>query len=255
MDRRRDQPTLLVFTLGARRETRRRRLLPAAMRPLEQRLHQTCLDATLAAGRAAGCRLEVSSPLDLALPADVRRRPQRGPDFGSRLERAVGEALADRDGPLVLVGSDVPDLAAEHLRRTLEALEEDPERVVIGPSPDGGFYLLATARPLGEVFSAVRWRCRQTLRSLMRALREQGRSIVLLPALADLDRRADLEHWLATSARRSGAASPWRRLIARLARVLAELRRSPFAEAGARPRRRAIRVSPLRGPPVAAVAL
>ena len=226
--------------------------MPAALRPLEQRLHQACLESTLAAGRAAGCRLEVSSPLDLALPADVHRRPQQGPDFGSRLERAAGEALADHGGTLVLVGSDVPDLAARHLRRTLKALEEDPERVVIGPSPDGGFYLLATARPLGTALSAVRWRCSETLRSLKRALREQGRPVVLLPTLADLDRRSDLEHWLASTARRTGAVL-WRRLVVHLGQALAELRRSRLAEIVARPHQTVLRVSPLRGPPLLAL--
>ncbi len=249
-------PTLLVFTLGARRESRRRKLLPPALEAIEDRLHQACLDATLAAGRAAGCRLEVSSPLELVLPADVRRRRQRGAGFGSRLERALGETLAERRGAVVLVGSDVPDLDEAHLRRTLTLLEEDPERVVIGPSPDGGFYLLATARPLGEALSRVRWRCRETLRSLKRALGREGREIVLLPPLRDLDRRADLERWLAGS-RRSGtgaADTPWRRLIVQLARALAELRGARDAEVCPAPRRRAFRAASLRGPPRLAAA-
>ncbi len=242
--------TLLVFTLGARRESRRRRLLPPAQKVIEDSLHQACLDAALAAGRAAGFRLEVSSPQGLDLPADVDRRPQPGADFGSRLEGVVEAAIAEQGAPTVLVGSDVPDLRARHLRRTLEALAEDPDRVVIGPSPDGGFYLLAAARPFGGLLSRVRWRCRETLRSLVAALRDQGRPVVMLPSLADLDRRADLERWLATST--ATGATALRGLIDRLAAILADLRRawfpailpgSPHRGAGARN---------LRGPPLPA---
>ena len=250
--------TLLVFTLGARCESRRRQLLPENLHPIEDHLHQTCLDATLAAGRDAGCRLEVSSPLELVLPGDVRRRPQNGRDFGSRLELAFEETFAEHGGAVLLVGSDVPDLDASHLQNALKSLEEDSDRVVIGPSPDGGFYLLAAARPLRAALREVRWRCRETLRSLKRALRREGRPVVLLPALADLDRRSDLEQWLATALRRRGhGLAAWcavgRRLIDRLARALASLRRHWPEEAYFRTRRRDAWTSPLRGPPVSSL--
>lgn len=242
-------PTLLVFTLGEECESRRRHLLPATHRPLERRLHRACLDA----GRSAGLRLEVSSPVDFRLPGDVRRRRQRGADFGTRLRGALSEAFAEGSGPVVVVGSDVPGLGPEHLRRALSALDEDPERVVIGPSPDGGCYLLAAARPLGGALAGVRWCCRETLASLRWALCREGRSVVLLPPLADLDRRADLERWLATARRRT--ADAWHRRLARLARLLADLRRPaaaivrpalrPLPGAGAAPARPAARPPPL----------
>ncbi len=249
-----ERPTLLVFTLGAHRESRRRQLLPQAQKAIEDSLHQTCLDSALTAGRTAGLRLEVCSPLELTLPADVARRKQDGPDFGSRLETALRQTFAEQGGPVVLVGSDVPDLDADHLRRTLEALEEDPECVVVGPSPDGGFYLLATAQPLGAALSAVQWRCRRTLDSLKQALRRQGRRIVLLPTLTDLDRRADLEHWLASSGRLDlWRADLWRGLISRLAEILAGLRsiRKPDALSGSP--HVGLRTYRLRGPPPQAI--
>lgn len=242
-----DRPTLLVFTLGARWESRRRQLLPAALSSLEDRLHQACLEETLAAGRAAGCRLEVSSPLAIDLPEDVHRRPQHGADFGSRLAGALGETLTDRGGAVVLVGSDVPDLGARHVGRVLEILDEDSERVVIGPSPDGGIYLLAVARPLDVDLSRIRWRCRETLRSLERALAKEGREVVMLPPLADLDQRVDLERWLATAA--AGRTLEWRRLIVRLTQVLADLRHWRRAAASPRIGHRVALAAPLRGPP------
>lgn len=249
-------PTLLVFTLGAQCESRRRRLLPAKLNPVEDCFHQACLETTLAAGREAGCRLEVSSPLSLVLPKDVELREQIGADFGARLRRAAAKAF-EHGGPVLLVGSDVPDLEESHLRRTLSALEDNPEQVVIGPSPDGGLYLLAAARPLDNVLADVRWQCRQTLQSLKRALQREGRKFLLLPPLRDLDHRSDLESWLAMAAHRASGAlrgfSEGYRLIAQLIELLAELRRPGSGDAFRTPSRYTTLTLSLRGPPAPAL--
>jgi uncharacterized protein len=231
------RPTLLIFTLGAAAERARRPLLPAAAGAAELALRQGCLDAAFAAGRDAGCRLEVSAPppspgtgsAPPSLPPGVHLAEQRGAGFGERLERACAAAAGRGAGPLVVVGTDVPGLAAAHLHRALAALAADPEAVVLGPSPDGGFYLLAAARPLPRLAARARWCRRDTLAALRRSLAADGRRVVLLPPLADLDRRRDLERWVAASRR---AAAPrraplpaLRRLLRRLAAVLAELRR------------------------------
>jgi hypothetical protein len=212
-------PTLLIFTLGAARESARRSLLPQGVRDLEIGLRQGCLEAALAAGRTCGCRLEVCSPSPIALPKDVRNVPQSGSDFGSRLEEALRGAFARGAGPLLAVGTDVPGLAARHVSKALALLEDDPDRVVLGPSPDGGFYLLAVRRPIAELATATRWCRRGTLRGLLRALRAAGRQVVLLEPLADLDRRADLEGWLAVGPGRDGR---WRWLSRLLRRLVAE---------------------------------
>jgi len=193
-------PTLLVFTLGAPRESARRRLAPAGLQGMETALRQACFDAVLAAGRACGCRLTVCSPERGRLPEGVEHLPQRGGDFGARLEGACA-AVGRRRGPLVVVGTDVPGLADRHLREALEILAGDPRRVVLGPSPDGGVYLLAAAAalpPLGE----VRWCRPTTLADRTRVLAGAGREVVLLEPLADLDRPADLDRFLA--GKRSG---------------------------------------------------
>lgn len=212
-------PTLLVFTLGAARESARRALLPPRLRGLEVGLRRGCLDTALEAGRARGYRLEVCSPSPLALPPDVFNAPQTGSDFGSRLEQAMLEAFERGSGPLLVVGTDVPGLAAGHLARALTLLQDDPDRVVLGPSPDGGFYLLASSRPIPGLATAARWCRRDTLRSLLRTLRALGRPVTLLDPQEDLDRPADLERWLAR------ADGRWRSVAGLLRQALAVLRK------------------------------
>lgn len=212
-------PTLLVFTLGAARESARRSLLPAALRNLEIGVRQGCLEAALSAGRACGCRLEVSSPSPAVLPEDARNVPQPGAGFGPRLEQAMLGAFERGAGPLLIVGTDVPGLGARHIDQALSLLENDPDRVVLGPSPDGGLYLLAARRPIPGLATAVRWCRRDTLRSLLGALRILGRPVTLLDPLEDLDRPADLERWL------TRADGRWRPLAGRLREALAVLQR------------------------------
>lgn len=233
-------PTLLVFTLGPRAESARRGLLPGELRGVEAGVWQGCLSAALDAGRTAGCDLEVCSPAPLDLPADVRHVPQVGEGFGSRLEKAMARAFS---GPLLVVGTDVPGLAARHLARALSLLDENPDRVVLGPSPDGGLYLLAASRPIPGLAGATRWCRRDTLRGLMRALRAAGRPVRLLEPLADLDRRADLEIWAAKRDAR------WQGLIRLLRRLLSGLRRPEAPRLVGRPRPALVPVRAGRAPP------
>ncbi len=247
----RSQPTLLVFTLGASAESRRRSLLPERWRGAEVGLRQACLEATLAAGRGAGCRLEVSCPRPLDLPSDVLHVPQSGAHFGTRLDRAMRASLDRRPGPVVVVGTDAPGLDAEGVAQALDALEDDPDRVVLGPSPDGGVYLLAACRPIEGLADDVRWCCGATLSTLRQALETAGRQVVLLDPLADLDRPADLDRWLAAAlnAGARGLPAALRTWLRTLRDLLSALRRPPAV-----PVRVPVRSMPrgphsVRGPP------
>jgi len=245
----RTAPTLLVFTLGAAAETARRSLLPAGQRALETELWAGCLATALDAGRACGCALEVCSPAPLSVPPDARSVRQPDGPFGSRLDSALRDAFSRGAGPLLVVGADVPGLAARHLEQALAALAAEPDGVVLGPSPDGGFYLLACSRPIAGLAAATRWRRCNTLRGLIRSLHLAGRPVVLLEPLRDLDRRADLERWLADE---PGGEESWRGLARRLTEALARRRRPLVAARLSRPLPAFIPAAPGRAPPASA---
>ncbi len=193
-----DVPMLLVFTLGAVRDSERRSPAPPGPRELEVGVRQACFDAAVAAGRACGCRVKVCSPERGGLPDGVEHLPQAGGDFGLRLERACAAARGRRRGPLLVVGARVPGLADRHLRQALALLAGELRRVVLGPSLEGGIYLLAAATPL-PALGAVRWFRPTTLADLSLVLRAAGREVVLLEPLADPDRPADVDRLLAAS--------------------------------------------------------
>lgn len=235
--------TLLVFTLDAARERARRRLLPARLGGWELALYRECLDAALAAGRANRCDLKVCAPRRLELAGDVEQLPQPGRGFGTRLRRAIDGQRPAPGAPLVVVGADTPGLEAGHVAAALTRLAERPDRLVVGPSPDGGFYLLAAARPVDELLGEVSWRRRDTLASLLAAARARGIEVALLAPLADLDRAADLDGWLGRSA---AAAPAW---VRQLAALLRRLRRPLLPPILGRPLPVPVRPLAARGPP------
>lgn len=252
------RPTLLVFTLGADAEGRRRRLLPGRFADRERALYRLCLEEALAAGARAGSRLAVSSPGPLDLPPGARAILQRGTAFGERLAAAFDEAFGpdgvpaqgEAAAPVVAVGTDTPGLRPAHVERALALLGDGPasvRRVVVGPSPDGGLYLLAARRPLGDLLRRVAWCRRGTLASVLATLRAAGLAVELMEPLADLDRPADLERWIARRA--AGTRGAMARLAAVLGRLLATLRLPGPALPPQRPRLAVLAVPSGRSPP------
>ena len=79
---------------------------------------------------------------------------QGGGDLGVRMRRALA---ACPPGPVVLVGGDIPALAAGHVAAAFRQL--GGYDLVFGPAEDGGFWLVGARSPrhLPPIFERVRW--------------------------------------------------------------------------------------------------
>lgn len=188
------EPILLLFTLGARRESRRRQLLPSQLQQYETEFRDSLLQHVASIASGAGCELVISSPDPL--PFRGRWIRQDGDGFGERLASSIDAAWdGDAGQPLIVVGSDTPGMTERHVATALRALADDPKAVVIGPSLDGGMYLIGAAAPLGSL-AGVRWCTPHARRDLIALLLRAGRTIVRLEALGDLDTTRDLQRWL-----------------------------------------------------------
>ena len=116
--------------------------------------------------------------------------PQGGGDLGARMDR-VFAALPP--GPVVIVGTDAPDLRAAHVAHAVKSLGDHDW--VFGPAEDGGYWLIgARRRPTyRNPFAGVRWSSAHALADTVANL--AGAQIAFLQKLADIDTGADLARY------------------------------------------------------------
>lgn len=116
-------------------------------------------------------------------------------DLGQKMHTAFTKAFAAGAGRVVLIGTDIPELGVEILAQAFSTLAVHD--AVIGPSRDGGYYLIgltAQAAPqlLAPLFQAMTWSTAEVFAVTMRRLAQTDRTIAILPTLADIDRPEDL---------------------------------------------------------------
>lgn len=127
--------------------------------------------------------------------------PQASGDLGERLTRAFAEAFAAGFGPVSAIGSDCIDLEPELFRCVRDELKRAD--CAIGPSTDGGYYLIALAAPHAELFHDIPWSAPETLARTLARAREAGLGVHLLAEQSDVDTEAD---WKAVEPRLAKAS-------------------------------------------------
>ena len=115
---------------------------------------------------------------------------QTGSDLGARMSGAFQQAFKDGADRVVIIGSDCPDLNEDVLEDAFKQLENCD--LVIGPSEDGGYYLLGMNRFYGALFNDVEWSTESVLESTIDRASEIGLNIEKLPVLNDIDTVEDL---------------------------------------------------------------
>jgi len=110
-------------------------------------------------------------------------------DLGARLETIFRQALATAPAAIA-VGADTPLLTSAHLQQALHALATHD--AVLGPCPDGGFYLLALRACPRGLFSGLPWSTPETAYATKRRLQARGFSVQKLNPLFDVDTPDDL---------------------------------------------------------------
>ncbi len=150
------------------------------------------------------------------LAPDFNLWPQQGDDLGARLDNLLAAALAAGAGQAVVMDSDSPTLPASILTEAFSALDEGAD-VVLGPTEDGGYYLIGLVRPQPRLLSEIQMSTPTVLQDTLALAPSLGLKTALLPAWYDVDTAADLsrlrDH---LSFLDSGIAAHTRRYIADL---------------------------------------
>lgn len=113
---------------------------------------------------------------------------QQGTDLGERLQRAFCRMLGRHPRALV-IGTDSPQLSPRGLRRALDELRWCD--AVLGPCPDGGYYLIGLRRFERDLLRFVRWGTSFAFRDTLHNLVKCSCSCSVLEPLLDIDRPAD----------------------------------------------------------------
>lgn len=123
-------------------------------------------------------------------PAHLKRFAQGHGDLGMRMARALG-CFPNR--PVVLIGSDIPDLSADHIAQAFAALGRSD--LTFGPARDGGYWLIGArdSAMVRGLFKNIRW---SSAHALADTLANAGtRRVRLLDVRDDIDDTADLARW------------------------------------------------------------
>ncbi len=121
------------------------------------------------------------------------KKLQSGQHLGERMEGAFQKAFESGHKNVVIIGSDCPDITAEVIEEAFNRLDQDSTDVVIGPSEDGGYYLLGMNSFYPGLFRGIEWSTGQVLPSTLDKIKKLELRKHMLKELNDIDTLQDLE--------------------------------------------------------------
>ena len=204
---------LCVFLKAPRRGRVKTRLAATiGAGPATELYRAFVLDALDWATRLAGCahRIDFSPPEDESLcrallpdGADCGVHVQVDGDLGRRLDASFTAMFEAGHRRCVIMGTDCPTLGPRQVRRAFRALETAD--VVLGPTLDGGYYLVGLRRPAPELFRDIPWSTERVLALTLRRAAVSHLDVHALETLSDVDSATDL------APLRSELLARWRR--------------------------------------------
>ncbi len=124
---------------------------------------------------------------------DFQKMVQHGADLGERMSNAFILGLVQPDDKAVIIGSDCASLTPEIIEDAFRKLEENP--FVIGPSTDGGYYLLGMTTHTRLLFQNIEWSTEEVFANTVERIEQLGQRYYLLPKLTDIDYEEDWEQY------------------------------------------------------------
>ena len=119
------------------------------------------------------------------------KRTQHGESLGERMKAAFRQAFDDGYKRVVIIGSDCGQLEPEHLEQAYRALLQND--VAIGPSQDGGYYLLGMRTFLPVLFEDKAWSTVDVFSQTLSDCKKHHLSCQVLEELNDVDTEEDWE--------------------------------------------------------------
>lgn len=108
-------------------------------------------------------------------------------DFGDCLMHTIEQIFGRGHSAAVVLNSDSPTLPTAFLIETAEVLAQPGDRAVLGPSSDGGYYLLGLKAPHRRMFEDIAWSTERVAKQTLERAREIDLDVHKLPVWYDVD--------------------------------------------------------------------
>ncbi len=194
---------LIIFTRFPEPGKSKTRLIPALGPAGAAELHRQMVEHTLRWAKELRSRFPLSieirytgrplEPFRRWLGPDFLYADQGDGDLGQRMFSSVRDAFAKKIKKVLLIGTDCPDLSPDLAEGALVLLNSSD--LVLGPTEDGGYYLMGLRRPAPRLFREISWGTETVLQKTLNTAQALKLSYSLLPFLADVDRPEDLPVW------------------------------------------------------------
>lgn len=123
------------------------------------------------------------------------KRIQVEEDLGGRMIHAFGELYEREHDKVLIIGSDCNELSTEILQSAFNSLDDND--VVLGPTYDGGYYLIGMKKLHADLFTGKNWSTESVFEQTIKSIDENDLSYSVLPKLNDVDHKEDVpENWL-----------------------------------------------------------
>jgi rSAM/selenodomain-associated transferase 1 len=155
--------------------------------PEEYDLYLFCDDAKIFSEKWAGSRFSGNL--------------QKGKDLGDKMKNSFKILFNKGYEKIIIIGTDCPDISPEILINSFKELSHND--ITLGPSTDGGYYLLGMNMYHPFIFENIVWSSEHVFRSTVKKISDNRLSLYLLPELIDIDTEVDVRRWLSLTGQKN----------------------------------------------------
>ena len=124
--------------------------------------------------------------------------PQHGDDLGARILFTFDQLFQQGYTRVIVIDSDTPTLPTAYLVQALSLIAAHQNDVVLGPTEDGGYYLIGLRQSHRELFERMPWSTSQVFPETRRRSEQSGLTVACTASWYDVDTPEDLERLMAS---------------------------------------------------------
>lgn len=128
-------------------------------------------------------------------PDYIKSFPQVGNNLGDRMHNCISYLHQLKYDKIVLIGSDIPEIKEEYIKNALINL--DTSDICLGPTYDGGYYLVGVKKPCMEIFhTKINWGKKTVFNRTVEIAENIGLKVSFTNKCRDIDTKEDIRDFM-----------------------------------------------------------